>query len=342
MSPEGIWYRRGHPLSTLLLPLSWLYCLVARMRRLAYRRGWLPSHRVPVAVIVIGNLTVGGTGKTPLVLWLTGFLRRRGYNPGIATRGYGGSSEAWPRMVTAASDPREVGDEAVLLARRSGCLVVAGPDRVAAARELIALGGCDIIVTDDGLQHYRLRRDLEILVVDGSRGFGNGRCLPAGPLREPVSRGRLVDLSVCNGGGCDEGWQMRLVPGRLVNLRNPELSREVAALAGRRVTAVAGIGNPGRFFALLRDHGLHLDERPYPDHHRFGAADAASWPRQPVVMTEKDAVKCGSFAGEDYWYVPVTAQMDPLFEQVLAERLATLAPPILAGGSGAERRAAIN
>jgi tetraacyldisaccharide 4'-kinase len=293
-------------------------------------------------VIVIGNLTVGGTGKTPLVLWLTGFLRRRGYSPGIVTRGYGGGSDEWPRVVTASSDPRELGDEAVLLARRSGCPVVAGPDRVAAARKLIALGGCDIMVTDDGLQHYRLRRDLEILVVDGSRGFGNGRCLPAGPLREPVSRRRHVDFSVCNGGGCDEGWEMRLVPGKLVNLRNPGLSREVAALSGHRVTAVAGIGNPGRFFALLRGRGLRLDERPYSDHHRFSAADAASWLPRPVVMTEKDAVKCEAFAGEDYWYVPVAAQMDPRFEQVLGERLATLAPPISAGGSGAHRRAAIN
>ncbi len=342
MSPEAIWYQSGHPLSTLLLPLSWLYSLVARMRRFAYRSGWLPSYRLPVAVIVIGNLTVGGTGKTPLVLWLTGFLRRRGYSPGIVTRGYGGCSEEWPRMVTASSDPREVGDEAVLLARRSGCPVVAGPDRVAAARKLIALGACDIMVTDDGLQHYRLRRDLEILVVDGSRGFGNGRCLPAGPLREPVSRRRHVDFSVCNGGGCEEGWEMRLVPEGLVNLRNPELSREVAALSGHRVTAVAGIGNPGRFFKLLRGCGLRLDERPYPDHHPFSAADAASWPGQPIVMTEKDAVKCEAFAGEDYWYVPVTAQMDPHFEQRLAERLATLASPTSTGGSGADRRASTN
>jgi tetraacyldisaccharide 4'-kinase len=272
-------------------------------------------------VIVAGNLTVGGTGKTPLVLWLAGFLRRQGRRPGIVTRGYGGGGTEWPRLVTADSDPFEVGDEPVLLARRSGCPVVAGPDRVAAGEMLVGVGGCDMIVSDDGLQHYRLERDLEILVVDASRGFGNGRCLPAGPLREPALRRRGVDLTVCTGGPCSNGRVMRLVPGNLVNLRNRGISRSLGELRRQRVTAVAGIGNPDRFFRLLRRHGLHLDERPYPDHYRFSREDAASWPPGPVIMTEKDAVKCERFARPDHWYLPVEAELDSGFERSLLDKL---------------------
>jgi len=325
MDPGPIWYRRGHPLSLVLLPLSWLFCGVAWMRRIAYRREWLFSHRLPVPVIVVGNLTVGGTGKTPLVIWLTELLRREGYRPGIVTRGYGGNASKWPQPVTPESDPFALGDEPVLLARRSGCPVAAGVDRVAAARTLIGGEGCDIIVSDDGLQHYRLQRDLEILVVDAERGFGNRRCLPAGPLREPPSRGREADLTVCNGGACKDGWEMRMVPESLVNLREPGVTRDVAELRGRRVTAVAGIGNPGRFFATLRKDGLHLDERIYADHHPFTAEDAASWPPGPVVMTEKDAVKCEGFAGPDHWYLAAKVTMEAGFERRLSERLALLA-----------------
>lgn len=326
MDLEAIWYRRGHPLSLLLFPLSWLFCALVWVRRLAYRRGWLASHRLPTPVIVVGNLTVGGTGKTPFVIWLSEFLRRRGYRPGIITRGYGGSASQWPRRVGPEADPFAVGDEAVLLARRSGCPVAAGPDRVAAAQMLIADDGCDIIVTDDGLQHYRLQRDLEVLVVDGERCFGNGRCLPAGPLREAPSRRRDVDLTVYNGGDCADGWQMKLVPGRLVNLRDPDVTRDLAELRRQRVTAVAGVGNPGRFFSLLRGYGLHLDERPYGDHYRFSAEDVASWPPGPVIMTEKDAVKCEGFARADHWSLPVDVVMDTGFDELLSSRLTSFAP----------------
>jgi tetraacyldisaccharide 4'-kinase len=318
--PESIWYG-GHPLSHLLLPLSWLYCAVARVRRLAYRRAWLQSRRLPVPVVLVGNLTAGGTGKTPLVVWLAEFLRRQGYRPGIVSRGYGGSASQWPSQVTPDADPCEVGDESVLLARRGGCPVVAGPDRGAAGAMLVGEGGCDIIVSDDGLQHYGLQRDLEVMVVDASRGFGNGRCLPAGPLREPRARSREVDLTVCNGGPCSAGRVMELVPGRLVNLREPQMSQALDELRRQRVTAVAGIGNPERFFQLLRRHGLHLDERPYPDHHPFDPEDAASWPPGPVIMTEKDAVKCEKFARANHWYLPVEAQLEGGFEALLADKL---------------------
>jgi len=318
--PESVWYG-GHPLSHLLLPMSWLFCAAVRLRRLGYRRGWLRSRHLPLPVIVVGNLTVGGTGKTPFVLWLTGFLRRKGYRPGILTRGYGGGGSRWPIPVTKNSDPFEVGDEPVLLARRSGCPVVAGPDRVAAAEMLVAGCECDMIVSDDGLQHYRLRRDLEILMVDGTRGFGNGRCLPAGPLREPVSRSREVDLILRTGGQCEGGHRMRLAPGRLVNLGDPQVTRSLRELRGQRVTAVAGIGNPGRFFGLLLGHGLQVSERPYPDHHPFAREDVASWPPGPVVMTEKDAVKCLGHARSDLWYLPVDARVQHGLERLLADKL---------------------
>ena len=320
MNPDAVWYGR-HWLAIPLLPVSWLYCAIVGLRRLAYRRGWFHSHRLPVPVVVVGNLTVGGTGKTPLVLWLAEVLRGMGRSPGIVLRGYGGRSQVWPRMVAPRGDPSQFGDEAVLLARRAGCPVAAGPDRTAAARLLLERGDCDLILCDDGLQHYRLQRDLEILVIDAERGFGNGRCLPAGPLREPSSRQRQVALRVCNGGPCEVGTVMRLKPGPLVKLGDPRRRRPLADFRGQRVTAVAAVGNPGRFFALLRGQGLLVDERPYRDHHQFTRADAASWPPGPVLMTEKDAVKCEHFAGADHWYLPVDAELDAGFAGRLSETL---------------------
>ena len=309
IDPTRLWYGR-HFLSILLAPLSWLFCAVAVGRRWAYRQGLLRSEALPVPVIVVGNITVGGTGKTPLVCWLTGFLRRQGFAPGILTRGYGGSGTNRPILVTPRSDPIQVGDEPVLLARRGGCPVAVGPDRLAAGRLLLDRHRCDIIVTDDGLQHYRLRRDLEIAVVDGERGLGNGRCLPAGPLREPARRLSSVGLVVYNGRGPEDARVMHLRPGRLVNLVHVGRREALAAFRGRRVTAVAGIGNPDRFFALLRGEGLDLDTRTYGDHHAFSAGDAAQWGAGPVLMTEKDAVKCAPFAGPEFWFLPVDADPD--------------------------------
>lgn len=305
-----LWYGK-HFLSVLLTPLSWLFCAVAVVRRWAYRKGLLCSDALPVPVIVVGNITVGGTGKTPLVCWLTGFLRQQGFSPGILTRGYGGAGTDWPMLVTTASDPVKVGDEPVLLARRSACPVAVGPDRMAAGHMLLDRHRCDIIVTDDGLQHYRLRRDLEIAVVDGDRGLGNGRCLPAGPLREPRRRLASVGLVVYNGRGPEGACVMHLRPGRLVNLLDEGRREALAAFRGRPVTAVAGIGNPDRFFALLRGEGLEVDTRFYGDHHAFSADDAAQWGPGPVLMTEKDAVKCAPFAGPGFWFLPVDADPDP-------------------------------
>lgn len=309
LDPTPVWYGR-HPLSLLLLPLSWLYCGIVRIRRLGYRRGWFRGFRLAVPVIVVGNLTVGGTGKTPLVLRLAELLRERGWRPGILTRGYGGAATQVPQIVTAESDPSEVGDEPVLLARRSGALVVVGRDRVAAGELAIQSGQCDLLLTDDGLQHYRLARDLEVVLVDGEKGFGNGRCLPAGPLREPVSRLGAADFVIYRNGRPDQS-SMRLEPGRLVNLARPELTRALEEFAGQRLCAIAGIGHPARFFDLLRAQGIQVDPRPYPDHHRFSERDLATWPDGPVLMTEKDAVKCAAFARENHWFLPVDATLEP-------------------------------
>jgi tetraacyldisaccharide 4'-kinase len=320
MQLETIWYR-DHALSRLLLPLSWVFRAIVAARRMAYLHTWLPRERVGVPVIVVGNLTVGGTGKTPLVLWLAEWLLARGYRPGIIARGYRGRAAAWPQWVRPDSDPVQVGDEAVLLARRSRCPVAAGPERARAAAMLVADRGCDMIVSDDGLQHYRLHRDLEILVLDGQRGLGNGRCLPAGPLREPASRRGSVDLIVCHGADWPGTHRMDLVGDRLVGVGDPARARTLADLQGHGVTAVAGVGNPERFFARLRAAGLRVDERPYPDHHAFSAEDAAQWPPGPVVMTEKDAVKCAAFAGADHWYLPVVARLDAAFATELKQRI---------------------
>lgn len=338
MKIEDLWYG-GHWLFWPLVPLAGLFRLGAMLRRWAFERGWLASERLPVPVIVVGNLSVGGTGKTPLVLWLVDWLRCRGWRPGVILRGYGGQARDWPQAVLATSDPRQVGDEAVLLARKSGGPVAAGPDRVAAGRLLLTSPPChtpchtpcdtpcDILISDDGLQHYRLQRDLEILVIDASRGFGNGFCLPAGPLREPRARAREISLRVSTGGQWPGAESLILRAGDLVSLRDPQRARPLTSLKGQRVTAVAGIGNPERFFALLRQAGLHVDERPYPDHHAFTAAEAAAWPPGPLIMTEKDAVKCLTFAGDDHWYLPVAAVPSAAFAQQLSQAIDTLPKP---------------
>ncbi|MGB5830379.1 MAG: tetraacyldisaccharide 4'-kinase [Thiohalocapsa sp.] len=317
MSPDTLWYggtAASRVLSALLAPLGWVYCGLSTLRCYAYRVGWFKSTSADVPVIVVGNLTVGGTGKTPLVLWLAARLHARGLRPGVAMRGHGASPRDNTALVPADGDPFEFGDEPVLLAARSGCPVVIGRDRVAAARRLAVEHRCDVIVTDDGLQHYRLRRDWEILVVDGMRQFGNGRCLPAGPLREHRRRARRADLCIVNGGADEQPMRMRLVPRDAVNLYDAAQRRPLDTFADECVTAVAGIGNPKRFFSMLRAHGLRVRERAFPDHHSYSAVDLARLPEGSVLMTEKDAVKCRAWATAEHWYLPVQAQPDEAFE----------------------------
>ncbi len=305
---ERHWYRLT-PVSLLLAPLSLLFCLLVALRRQLYRHRLLSAVPLPVPVIVVGNITVGGTGKTPLVIWLAELLRAHGYRPGIVTRGYRGGSRNWPRDVSADTPPDEVGDEPVLLARRAGAPVVAGPDRVADAQRLLAQG-CNVIISDDGLQHYRLRRDIEIAVLDGSRRLGNGLCLPAGPLREPAARLRQVDLRVTNGAPQESEIGMQLHPQKLCRLTDSNQCTGAEAFAGRPVHAVAGIGNPQRFFATLRELGLEIVPHAFPDHHGFGPQDLEFGDDRPVIVTEKDAVKCWRFGRPHHWVLAVAARPD--------------------------------
>ncbi len=325
---ESHW-ERITPVSALLYPLSLLYGAVAGVRRAT-----TAPVRLPVPVIVVGNLTVGGTGKTPLTLWLAEFLRARGRTPGIVSRGYGGHGGP-PRRVLPASDPLACGDEAVLLARRSSCAVWIGADRVAAARALLAdEPACDVVLSDDGLQHYRLARDVEICVVDAARGFGNGWLLPAGPLRERPSRLASADAVVLNPGGGNAShpsagsippgparFAMALEGRAFRNLLNPGQLAGAESFRGKRVHAVAGIGNPQRFFTHLQKLGLDFAAHPFPDHHPFVASDLAYDGSEAVVMTEKDAVKCRGFATEMHWELAVDAVPDPALGELVLRKL---------------------
>jgi len=310
---ERLWYEPAGP--SLLAPLGWLYGALGALRRGAYRTRLLRTRRLSRPVVVIGNLTVGGTGKTPLAIYLARELAAAGLRVGIVSRGYGRQGRE-ARAVQADSDWRDVGDEPLLLVRRTGCPTMVAADRVAAARTLIARGA-EVILADDGLQHLRLGRDCEIVVIDGSRGFGNGRLLPAGPLREPAARLARADLVVVNGepvhGSLGAGvlpagaLRMQLVAQPAVRLDGRGRACELGAFRGRRVHAVAGIGNPQRFFGELAGRGIELIEHPFPDHHPFTARELAFGDELPVLMTEKDAVKCAAFANARLWYVPVSA-----------------------------------
>jgi len=314
---DEIWYGR-HPLMLTLLPLSGCYQIVMRLRNWAYRVGLLPVHRFGVPVIVVGNITVGGTGKTPLVIWLCRYLKAIGYNPGIVSRGYGGHSKHWPQQVRPDSDPRMVGDEAVLMARRTACPLAVGPDRVSATEALIEIAGCDIIVSDDGLQHLRMGRDIEIAVIDSIRRFGNRHCLPAGPLREPLSRLATVDLLVSRGSAGRGEFPMQYTATRLYRPGRSEPVLELESLRDTRVHVVAGIGHPEQFFAMLKGKGLQVIPHVFPDHHEFSSADLRFADRLPVLMTEKDAVKCERLElPADCYYVPIEAQLPDSFRHRL-------------------------
>ncbi|HEX8756186.1 MAG TPA: tetraacyldisaccharide 4'-kinase [Steroidobacteraceae bacterium] len=318
MRLSKLWYEEP-PRISALQPLSWLYGALVSLRRKAYARGWARSQGVGRPVIVAGNLTVGGTGKTPLTIWLARQLRQRGYEVGLVSRGYG-RERGDLRVVTPDSRWQEVGDEPLLLHRRTGCTTAVASDRVAAASELVARGA-QVILADDGLQHLRMRRDCEIVVIDGTRGLGNGRVLPAGPLRESGSRVWAADALVVNGGVEGEpvrglppeaaavALRMRLVAGQARQVTGAGHAQPQPLEAFRRqpVHAVAGIGNPGRFFADLRARGLQLIEHPFPDHHALSSADLDFGDGLAVLMTEKDAVKCGQPASPRLWYVPVEA-----------------------------------
>ncbi|EMW0509034.1 tetraacyldisaccharide 4'-kinase [Enterobacter mori] len=298
------------PLWRLLLPLSWLYGLVSGAIRLMYRLELKRAWRAPVPVVVVGNLTAGGNGKTPVVIWLVEQLQKRGIRPGVVSRGYGGKATHYPLLLTADTTTAEAGDEPVLIYQRTGVPVAVSPVRSDAVQALLAGHAVDIIITDDGLQHYALARDKEIVVIDGVRRFGNGWWLPAGPMRERASRLQSVDAVIVNGGQAKPGEiPMHLQPGMAVNLLTGE-RKAVEQLPG--LVAMAGIGHPPRFFATLEQSGARLEKRvPLADHQALveGQVDALTVPGQSLIMTEKDAVKCRAFAKENWWYLPVDAEL---------------------------------
>lgn len=318
---EDHWYQEMY-ISTWFTPLCMVYADIVRLRRFLYRIGVLKRHKLPVPVIIVGNITVGGVGKTPLVIWLAELLAKQGYKPGVISRGYGGKDNAVPRLVRADSDPARVGDEAVVLARRCACPVAIGVNRVEAARLLLAEYPCDVIVSDDGLQHYALARDLEIAVIDGERRFGNGYCLPSGPLREPPERIKEVDLVVVNGGGDLQPGEfgMHYSGGDPVNLLNGEI-RPIETFRAGPCHALAGVGNPGRFFKQLAAAGLDCETHAFTDHHAFTPADLKFNDGKPVIMTEKDAVKCEKFAEAKHWRLPVKAELPEAFSQQFLQLL---------------------
>ncbi|MDN5848731.1 MAG: tetraacyldisaccharide 4'-kinase [Nitrococcus sp.] len=303
------WLQKGWS-ARALWPFAACFSGTVQARAVAYRRGWLRSHRIGVPVVVVGNLFVGGTGKTPLVIWLVERLQAYGCRPGVVARGYNATTGGKLRVVDATDDPVRMGDEAVLIAARTSAPVAVGADRVAAAELLVRERRCDLIISDDGLQHYRLARDAEIAVFDAERGVGNGHCLPAGPLREPLSRLRRVDLVLGNGGAVSAGgYAFHLIPGPLAALGGG-CSAVEPPVVGARVRAVAGIGHPERFFRLLRMQGYRVVSHPFPDHHPFRQKDLQFAERLPIIMTEKDAVKCRQMAMDGLWCLPVTAEPD--------------------------------
>jgi len=318
---HNIWQQRNG-ISQVLRPLSWLYCSIVFVRRWLYRLHLLRPTRLKVPVIVVGNISVGGTGKTPLVISVVEILKRAGYKPGVISRGYRGKARSWPQQVRPDSDPVMVGDEPILISRRTQCPMAVGPKRVAAGEALLKYSDCDIVVCDDGLQHYALVRDAEILVVDGARRFGNGFCLPAGPLREPVRRMNKVDLIVTNGlAAHNNEFAMQYVGDTLVNLLDENQTCSLAELRGKGVHAIAGVGNPQRFFERLVQAGLDVREHRFPDHHLYLPRDLDYGKSVPIIMTEKDAVKCKRFAHENMWYLPITVRLEDEFEQQLLKRI---------------------
>ncbi len=311
----------------LLMPVSWLFGAIVNLRRYLYKIGLLKSDRLGVPVIVVGNINVGGTGKTPLVIWLVEQLKLAGYHPGVISRGYGGNVRQVAEVLPDSS-PREVGDEPVLIAARTRCPVFVSANRIAAGERLLAsYSSCNVIVSDDGLQYYRMQRDIEIAVYDGAIGFGNGELLPAGPLREPLSRLDTVDALVRNGPVSmvslkeHDAFEMRLDASGFYNLIDMQKKSQPQDFSQQRILAIAGIGNPQRFFNQLSSMGLQFEKRAFSDHYQYQAEDFEHIDADVVLMTEKDAVKCRDFARPDFWVLPVNAVIKDGLMTVILNKL---------------------
>ena len=308
---EDLWYNSPPWWLWFLLPLQWLLRLVVWLRRALYHTHLLKSYHAGVPTIVIGNINVGGTGKTPLAIYLLKLLQQEGYKPGLVTRGYGGQSDTYPLRVTDNSNPQQVGDEPFLIYLNTKAMIAVDPNRSRAAK-LLVKEGCDILLCDDGLQHYALQRDIEIAVVDSQRMFGNQWLLPMGPLREPVSRLKQCDLQVYN------GKTMLLQPKPIKNVVSWSIisQQQQALLKSKNLNAVAAIGNPQRFFNTIKALGYRVIEKTFPDHHQFTKDDFVDGDG-PVIMTEKDAVKCREVAKEHFYFLPVEAELDKEITQKL-------------------------
>lgn len=324
----------------LLLPLTILFWLVSTLRRIAYQRGWKASVKVTAPVVIVGNISVGGTGKSPLTAYLVSELTKKGYRPGVVSRGYGGQSDHYPLIVNQDSSATTVGDEPLMLFQMTQCPVAVDPVRSRAAQMLCEKYHCDVVICDDGLQHYALARDIEICVVDGKRLFGNGLLLPSGPLRESTQRLRHLDYIVVNSGDHATNeleqsglrnhpavFDMSLKPQSLINVFNGS-TWGIAELKGKAVHGVAGIGNPERFFKALEGLGADVSCHGFPDHHQFSRHDFTFDDGLPVVMTHKDAVKCSALYGkmtpDNFWYMPVSADINDEFIERLCQQLDTV------------------
>lgn len=310
---DAYWYSQN-PVVWLLLPVSAIYCLVVFLRRFFYKVRIFKSYKLSVPVVIVGNISVGGTGKTPLLIALCELLKQQGYRPGIVSRGYGGEFDG-EHLVAENDTVKVIGDEPYLISKRTNCPLVVGRDRVAAAQLLLDKSDCNIILSDDGLQHYRLKRDIEIAIIDDNRQFGNGFCLPSGPLRETVSRLKSVDIVIDHCSKLKQNTNsFALQFADAINLVSAE-KKSVEHFKGRTLHAVAGIGHPERFFNQLKNNDLEVVEHAFPDHHVFSNDDLIFSDDRQILMTEKDAVKCQGFANNLLWYVPVNAVLSECFHQ---------------------------
>ncbi|MBA3660732.1 MAG: tetraacyldisaccharide 4'-kinase [Gammaproteobacteria bacterium] len=324
--PSRYWYQRTFSFFSLpLLPLAWLFGFIVMLRRFLYRHGIMSSYTFSVPTIIVGNITVGGTGKTPFVIWLAHYLTEQGYAPGIVTRGVGGILSNTPHFVQLSDLPQRVGDEAILLQKSVRCPVVICKNKVAAVRALLQQYPCDVVISDDGLQHYRLGRHIEIAIIDEQRGFGNKHLLPAGPLREPIKRLKQVTFQVINGNTKEA--TMSVEARHLVSLYDEETKQFLTNFAHQTVHAVAAIGHPERFFSALRKAGLKVIPHIFPDHYLFKEEDFKFDDRLPIIMTEKDATKCRTFADERYWYLGIAVKISPIFAQDLLQTLKNAGGP---------------
>lgn len=321
------WYA-GHPLLKLLSPLEYVYRRVIERKRARFVAGEGEIYRSPVPLVVVGNITVGGTGKTPLILWLIEYCQRNGLRVGVVSRGYAAKPPQLPWRVTAQQSAAQAGDEPLLIVQRTGVPLMIDPDRGRAVKALLDSEPLDLILSDDGLQHYRLARDLELVLIDNARGLGNGHCLPAGPLREPVERLESVDAVLYNGADSDPhpGFAFKLQPSALINLRSGERRALDLFPPGQALHAVAGIGNPQRFFTTLEALHWRPIAHAFADHASYSAEVLSFTPPLPLVMTEKDAVKCRDFASPDWWYLAVDAVPSEAFVFWFDQQLKRLLP----------------